>query len=127
MGGLIYHERWYAGRVLLAVLAMVWALVRPRGGCVDGSDVELSKSIILLLFGGVLVTGFVGALIPEEGRGGRRGRFSGEFIAPLVGAMWYFATLTEIPIPEALLGLVIAVRRWPFLAGPALSLPRASP
>ena len=43
----------------------------------------------------------------------------------MIGAMWYFATLTEIPILEALLGL--GMGRGPalalLLAGPALSLP----
>jgi uncharacterized membrane protein YraQ (UPF0718 family) len=47
------------------------------------------------------------------------------FMASLIGAMWYFATLTEIPILEALIGL--GMGRGPalalLLAGPALSLP----
>ena len=46
-------------------------------------------------------------------------------VASVIGAMWYFATLTEIPILEALLGL--GMGRGPalalLLAGPALSLP----
>ena len=51
--------------------------------------------------------------------------FQANLVASLIGAMWYFATLTEIPILEALLGL--GMGRGPalalLLAGPALSLP----
>ena len=86
-----------------------------------------AKSIVPLLFGGVLITGFVGALIPEESVakwvGGNT--FSANMMASVIGAMWYFATLTEIPILQALLGL--GMGRGPalalLLAGPALSLP----
>ena len=86
-----------------------------------------SKSIIPLLFGGVLVTGFVGALIPEEMVASWVGGDSlkSNLVASVIGGMWYFATLTEIPILEALLGL--GMGRGPalalLLAGPALSLP----
>ena len=74
-----------------------------------------------------MVTGFVGALIPEEAVakwvGGNT--FSANMAASVIGAMWYFATLTEIPILQALLGL--GMGRGPalalLLAGPALSLP----
>ena len=31
--------------------------------------------------------------------------FTANFVASVIGAMWYFATLTEIPILEALFGL----------------------
>lgn len=125
----IYHERWYfAGACLLAVLAMVWRWFdREELGAWMDQTWSFSKSIIPLLFGGVLVTGFVGALIPEEVVAGWVGGdgFRANFIASLVGAMWYFATLTEIPILEALLGL--GMGRGPalalLLAGPALSLP----
>ena len=88
---------------------------------------SFSKTIIPLLFGGVLATGFVGALIPEEIVAGWVGgdSFRANLIASMIGGMWYFATLTEIPILEALLGL--GMGRGPalalLLAGPALSLP----
>ena len=87
---------------------------------------SFSKSIIPLLFGGVLVTGFVGALIPEEWVASWVGgnSFAANLVASMIGAMWYFATLTEIPILEALMGL--GMGRGPalalLLAGPALSL-----
>jgi len=47
------------------------------------------------------------------------------FAASFVGMLWYFATLTEIPITQALMKLGMA--RGPalalLLAGPALSIP----
>ena len=50
---------------------------------------------------------------------------SANLFASLVGALWYFATLTEIPIVETLMRL--GMGKGPalalLLAGPALSLP----
>jgi hypothetical protein len=92
-----------------------------------GQTWSFAKSIIPLLFGGVFITGFVGALIPEEYVASWVGgdSFQANLVASMIGAMWYFATLTEIPILEALIGL--GMGRGPalslLLAGPALSLP----
>jgi hypothetical protein len=125
----VFHHRWYfAGACFLAVLAMIraWFDRQELGEWMDQTW-SFSKSIIPLLFGGVLVTGFVGALIPEEIVAGWVGgdSFRANLIASMIGGMWYFATLTEIPILEALLGL--GMGRGPalalLLAGPALSLP----
>ncbi len=125
----IFHHRWYfAGACLLATLAMVgmW-FDREELSEWMGQTWSFSKSIIPLLFGGVLVTGFVGALIPEELVASWVGGDSlkANMVASVIGALWYFATLTEIPILEALLGL--GMGRGPalalLLAGPALSLP----
>ncbi len=124
-----YHNRWYfAGACFLAVLAMVsrWFDREELNDWMDQTW-SFSKSIIPLLFGGVLVTGFVGALIPEHVVASWVGgdSFRANLVASMIGAMWYFATLTEIPILEALLGL--GMGRGPalalLLAGPALSLP----
>jgi hypothetical protein len=125
----LHHHRWYfAGACLLATLAMAFGwFEREELSDWMAQTWSFSKSIIPLLFGGVLVTGFVGALIPEEivarwvgGEG-----LSANLVASMIGAMWYFATLTEIPILEALIGL--GMGRGPalalLLAGPALSLP----
>ena len=125
----VFHHRWYfAGGFFLAVLAMA-ARWFDREELRDWMDQtwSFSKSIIPLLFGGVLVTGFVGALIPEHVVASWVGGDSlrANLIASMIGALWYFATLTEIPILEALLGL--GMGRGPalalLLAGPALSLP----
>lgn len=125
----IYCHRWYfAGACLLAVLVMVWRWFdREELAEWMGQTWSFSKSIIPLLFGGVLVTGFVGALIPEDivARWVGGNGLGANLVASMIGAMWYFATLTEIPILEALLGL--GMGRGPalalLLAGPALSLP----
>ncbi len=125
----VYHHRWYfAAALFAATLAMVW-------GWFDSDEINawmsetwgFSKSIIPLLFGGVLMTGFIGALIPEEIVASWVGgdSFRANLVASMIGGMWYFATLTEVPILEALLGL--GMGRGPalslLLAGPALSLP----
>ncbi|MEX1230665.1 MAG: permease [Planctomycetaceae bacterium] len=125
----IYRNRWYfAGVCLAAVLAMTF-------GWFDGGERlewmnqtwTFAKQIVPLLFGGVFVTGFVAALIPEEAVGRLVGgnSLSANLVASVIGALWYFATLTEIPILDSLLGL--GMGRGPaltlLLAGPALSLP----
>lgn len=87
-----------------------------------------------LLLGGVLVAGFLlgmpgtdNGIIPSRwistlvgGNG-----FSANFFASIVGAFMYFATLTEVPIVQGLLGS--GMGQGPalalLLAGPALSLP----
>ena len=63
------------------------------------------------------MTGFVGALIPEQLVASWVGgdSFQSNLVASMIGGMWYFATLTEIPILEALLGLGMG-------RGPALAL-----
>ncbi|NLE38329.1 MAG: permease, partial [Pirellulaceae bacterium] len=125
----VFHHRFhFAGVFLLAVLAMVWRWFdREEIAEWMGQTWTFSKTIIPLLFGGVLATGFVGALIPEEIVASWVGDNSlkSNFVASMIGGMWYFATLTEIPIIDALRGLGMA--RGPqlalLLAGPALSLP----
>ncbi len=63
----VFHHRWYfAGACFLAVLVMVWRWFdREELGEWMQQTWSFSKTIIPLLFGGVLITGFVGALIPE--------------------------------------------------------------
>jgi hypothetical protein len=125
----MYNHRWYfAGACLLATLAMIGGWFdRDEVGEWMGATWGFAKSIVPLLFGGVLVTGFVGKLIPDEAVAAWVGgnSFTANMVASVIGAMWYFATLTEIPILEALLGL--GMGRGPalalLLAGPALSLP----
>jgi uncharacterized membrane protein YraQ (UPF0718 family) len=93
----------------------------------DAGDWDFGLMIIPLLFGGIFLTGFIGSLIPERSVAavvGGNGMVS-NFIASFVGMIWYFATLTEIPIVEMLMRL--GMGRGPalalLLAGPALSLP----
>ena len=73
------------------------------------------------------MTGFISALIPEKAVASLVGSDSlfANFVASFVGMLWYFATLTEIPITQALMRLGMA--KGPalalLLAGPALSIP----
>lgn len=94
---------------------------------------DLSVQILPLLLGGVLASGFL------LGRVGHEGIIPSQYITTLVGgnslfanffsyvvaAFMYFATLTEVPILQGLIGS--GMGKGPalalLLAGPALSLP----
>jgi uncharacterized membrane protein YraQ (UPF0718 family) len=94
---------------------------------------DFAKQILPLLFIGVLISGFLlgrpghEGIIPSEwvvwAVGGNS--LLSNFVASSVGAFMYFATLTEVPILQGLLGNgmgegpALAL----LLAGPALSLP----
>jgi uncharacterized membrane protein YraQ (UPF0718 family) len=92
-----------------------------------------AKMILPLLFGGVLVAGFLlgrpggEGMIPSEWISGMVGgnSLSSNLFASVAGAFMYFATLTEVPILQGLMdngmgkGPALAL----LLAGPALSLP----
>jgi uncharacterized membrane protein YraQ (UPF0718 family) len=94
---------------------------------------EFTKQILPLLLIGVLVAGFllgrpdVEGIIPsswvEAAVGGNS--LTANVLAALLGAFMYFATLTEVPIVQGLLGA--GMGKGPalalLLAGPALSLP----
>jgi uncharacterized membrane protein YraQ (UPF0718 family) len=94
---------------------------------------DFSLQILPLLFGGVLVSGFLlgrpghDALIPSAWIGSLLGGNSlfANFFASITAALMYFATLTEIPIVQGLLGA--GMGQGPalalLLAGPSLSLP----
>ena len=93
----------------------------------------LGKQIFPLLIGGVFVSGMLlgrpghEGLIPSEwvsqSVGGNS--FMANFVSSVVGAFMYFATLTEVPILQGLIGS--GMGKGPalalLLAGPALSLP----
>jgi uncharacterized membrane protein YraQ (UPF0718 family) len=92
-----------------------------------------TKQILPLLLGGVLVSGALlgrpghETLIPSHWITGLVGGNSilANLVASVVGAFMYFATLTEVPILQGLLGA--GMGKGPalalLLAGPALSLP----
>jgi hypothetical protein len=94
---------------------------------------DFSLQILPLLLAGVMVSGFLlgrpghDALIPSSWIAGLLGGNSllANFFASLSGALMYFATLTEIPIVQGLLGA--GMGQGPalalLLAGPSLSLP----
>lgn len=125
----VYRYRWYFAAVCLVATLLMLAEWFDRNDINEwlAQTWDFAKSIIPLLFGGVFVTGFVSILIPDEvvGRWVGGNSFTANLVASVIGAMWYFATLTEIPMLETLLGL--GMGRGPalalLLAGPALSLP----
>jgi uncharacterized membrane protein YraQ (UPF0718 family) len=94
---------------------------------------DFAIQILPLLFGGVLVAGFLlgrpghMALIPERWIASLVGGNSlgANLIASAAGALMYFATLTEVPIMQGLIGA--GMGQGPslalLLAGPSLSLP----
>ncbi len=132
----IFAIKWYLVIILLGILAFMlvrWFENYERLGWVDASW-TFAKQILPLLFGGVLVAGLLmgrpgieAGLIPssfiEAAVGGNS--LQANFLASIAGAFMYFATLTEIPIMQGLLGL--GMGQGPalalLLAGPALSLP----
>jgi len=93
----------------------------------------LGKQIFPLLIGGVFVSGILlgrpghEGLIPSEWVSASVGgnSFLANFASSVVGAFMYFATLTEVPILQGLIGS--GMGKGPalalLLAGPALSLP----
>ncbi|GMU39060.1 MAG: permease [Phycisphaerae bacterium] len=125
----VFHMRWLlAGACGLAVALMTWRWVeRDEFKLWMHNTWGFAKLLIPLLFGGVFVVGFISALLPDRqiaalvGDNGLRANV----IASLVGALFYFATLTEVPIVQALMehGMARGPALALLLAGPALSLP----
>ncbi|MGL6225992.1 MAG: permease [Thermoguttaceae bacterium] len=125
----VHQYRWHlCGVLFVAIIAMTYLWVdREEFSEWMANTWDFSKKIVPLLFGGVFVTGFVATLIPAElvakWVGGNS--LSANVIASLLGSLWYFATLTEIPIIQALttLGMGKGPALALLLAGPTLSLP----
>ena len=125
----IHGIKWYlAGIMFIAVAAMVisW-FSREEFNQWMSATWDFTKLLVPLLYGGVFVVGFISYLLPEKQVAafvGNNGLFA-NFFASIVGACFYFATLTEIPITQVLMKLGMA--RGPvlalLLAGPALSIP----
>jgi len=125
----VFHVKWYlAGAMGLAVLLMVWRWF-GRDELTEWmrNTWDFAKLLVPLLFGGVFVVGFLGALLPDEQVAALVGDNSlkSNLVASVVGCLFYFATLTEIPILQALMehGMHGGPALTLLLAGPALSLP----
>jgi uncharacterized protein len=131
----IFSAKWYITGGLLIILGFMlkaWFIKEERTTWVQ-STWGFMKQIFPLLGAGVLVAGFMlgrpghPALIPEqyiESLVGGNSLWANLF-ASVSGALMYFATLTEVPILQGLLGA--GMGKGPalslMLAGPALSLP----
>ncbi len=125
----VFHIRWWlAGLCGLAVAVMTWRWVeREEFRLWMHNTWDFAKLLIPLLFGGVFVVGFISALLPDKQIAALVGDNSlrSNLVAAVVGALFYFATLTEIPIVQALTehGMARGPALALLLAGPALSLP----
>jgi len=131
----IFAAKWYVTGALLIVLAVMlktWFAKDELTSWVQATW-GFMKQIFPLLLVGVLVAGFLlgrpgyPALIPEHYIVGLVGGNSlwANLFASVSGALMYFATLTEVPILQGLIGS--GMGQGPalalLLAGPALSLP----
>jgi len=131
----IFAAKWYITAGLLIILALMlkgWFRKEERANWMQ-STWGFMKQIFPLLGAGVLVAGFMlgrpghSALIPEHYIQSLVGGNSvwANLLGSVSGALMYFATLTEVPIVQGLLGT--GMGKGPalalLLAGPALSLP----
>ena len=130
-----YNSRFYIAGAFLILLIVLMSLWYKRDEAKEwgASTWSYAKLILPYLFGGVLIAGFLlgrpghAALIPPEWIANAVGGNSwlSNLVASFAGALMYFATLTELPILQGLLGSgmgdgpALAL----LLAGPALSLP----
>ena len=122
-------KQWIATGILLALLvAILWRWFQ-KGELADWmrETWRFVRLIVPWLLGGVFVAGILKAGVPESvittSVGGNS--LLANFIATFLGALMYFATLTEVPIIRAFMDL--GMGKGPalslLLAGPALSLP----
>jgi hypothetical protein len=132
----IYNVKWYITIILLVLLGFIlmrWFKKAELSSWME-STWGFAQQILPLLFIGVLVAGFLmgrpgtdAGIIPSRYVAAVVGGNSilSNFIASIIGAFMYFATLTEVPILQGLLGS--GMGQGPALAlllsGPALSLP----
>lgn len=132
----IYGVHWYLTGAMLVLLFVILSSWFKKDEINDWifSTWIFAKQILPLLFAGVLISGFLlgrpntdAGVIPSRlvamAVGGNS--LFANFFASVAGALMYFATLTEVPILQGLLGS--GMGKGPalalLLAGPALSLP----
>lgn len=132
----VYRIHWgltLASLVTLGVMMLRWYERDELRQWVEATW-SFAKQIAPLLLGGILVSGWLmgrpggdAGIVPASWIASSVGGngFGANLLASVVGAFMYFATLTEIPILQTLLGS--GMGKGPalalLLAGPALSLP----
>ena len=131
----IFTYKWHIAVIFAISLIMMLVKWFKRNELKEWTTASLdfAKQIMPLLLAGVLLAGFLLGRPGEEGiipsrfiqiLVGGNSVFA-NFFASIVGAFMYFATLTEVPILQGLIGS--GMGKGPalalLLAGPALSLP----
>lgn len=132
---LIYASKWWITGFFLVVLGLTLINWFKKEELKEWSSASwgFALQILPLLLGGVLISGFLLGRVGHEGVipsswvealvGGNS--FRANFFSSIVAAFMYFATLTEVPILQGLIGS--GMGKGPalalLLAGPALSLP----
>jgi len=132
---LLYRIKWILTGIFILGLAFIcikwFSGEELRNWCF--ATWTFAKQILPLLLIGVLISGFLLGRVGHEGIvpskwisdavGGNS--FQANFFASFTGALMYFATLTEVPILQGLIGS--GMGKGPalalLLAGPSLSLP----
>lgn len=131
----IYASKWWITGFFLVVLGLTLVNWFKKGELKEWTSASwgFALQILPLLLGGVLISGFLLGRVGHEGVipsrfvealvGGNSLRAN--FFSSIVAAFMYFATLTEVPILQGLIGS--GMGKGPalslLLAGPALSLP----
>ncbi|OQA92474.1 MAG: putative permease [Elusimicrobia bacterium ADurb.Bin231] len=131
----IYQYKWWiAGFSLVSLIVMLIKWFK-KDEFIEWTSVSwgFALQILPLLLGGVLISGFLLGRVGHEGIISTRwvealvggNSFRANFFSSILAAFMYFATLTEVPILQGLIGA--GMGKGPalalLLAGPALSLP----
>jgi uncharacterized membrane protein YraQ (UPF0718 family) len=135
MWAAIYEAKWWISGSALGALAVMLSRWFTKDEIKEwvSSSWGFALQILPLLLAGVLISGFLLGRVGHEGVipsryietlvGGNS--FRANFFSSVVAAFMYFATLTEVPILQGLIGS--GMGKGPalalLLAGPALSLP----
>ncbi len=132
---LIHSAKWIitAGFAIILVLVLAKWFKKDELKEWTSATWGFALQILPLLLGGVLVAGFLLGRVGHEGIIPNRwvewavggNSFRANLLSSVAGAFMYFATLTEVPILQGLIGS--GMGKGPalalLLAGPALSLP----
>ena len=132
---LIHSAKWIVTAILAAILAFILAAWFKKDELIQwcAASWDFAKQILPLLFFGVLIAGLLLGRPDHEGlirsswveRAVGGNSIWSNLFASIAGAFMYFATLTEVPILQGLIGA--GMGKGPalalLLAGPALSLP----